>query len=104
MQFDITEKDIHQAKETLLISRNPLVFKVFPKKEKRKYILLCMLAHLFEGNKKYTESEINDIIRPVYEDFVTIRRYLIDYRFLARTIDCRSYWLEADLELYKRFL
>lgn len=104
MIFEITEKDINQTKETLLQSSDPLVFKVFPKKEKRKYILLCMLVHHFEADKTYVESEVNDIIRPVYEDFVTIRRYLVDYKLLSRTDDCKSYWLNIDKNDYLQYL
>lgn len=104
MTFEISEKDIIQVKETLLFSREPLVFKVFPKKEKRKYILLCMIIHLFERDKNYSESEINEIIKPVFHDFATIRRYLVDYHFLDRTTDCRAYWLNINLEDYQRFL
>jgi len=101
--FDITDKEIEQTKETLLYSFDPIEFKVFPKKEKRKYILICMLVKLFEENKQYSESEINDLIRPVYQDFATVRRYLIDYELLARTTDCRSYWLNVNKQDYARY-
>ena len=94
--FDINILDIKRAKETLLISRNPLKIKLFPAKEKRKYILLGMICLLFDKDKKYTEPEVNEILRDVYDDFVTIRRYLIIYEFLARTTNGSSYWLIAD--------
>ncbi len=104
MNFDITVQDIAQTKSTLLVSSEPLVFKVFPKKEKRKYILLCMLVHKFENNLTYKESEVNDVIRPVYDDFATVRRYLVDYKFLKRSDDCKSYWLNVDKNDYNDFI
>lgn len=104
MMFDITEKDILQAKETLLISKDPLVFKVFPKKEKRKYILICMLVHLFNEHHSYSEFEINDLLKPVYEDFATLRRYLIDYHLLRRTPDGRVYQLNVQKKDYESYL
>lgn len=94
--FDITGLDILKTKQTLLISSKPLKIKVFPAKEKRKYILLAMICHQFEKDKKYNESEVNDILREIYDDYVTLRRYLIIYEFLDRTTDGSSYWLIAD--------
>lgn len=102
--FNITESDIIKVKESLLISRDPLRIKVFPAKEKRKYILLCMICLLFEMDKEYTESEVNDILKQVYEDFVSVRRYLIEYKFLDRRINGSAYWVIADqtkLDNYK---
>ncbi len=104
MVFDIREKDIIQTKNTLLISKKPLRLKVFPKKEKRKYILLCMIVHLFDEGVEYKECEVNDKIRPVYDDFVTIRRYLVDYKLLSRTDDCKQYWLNINKKDYIKYL
>lgn len=102
--FDIKESDIIKVKESLLISRNPLRVKVFPSKEKRKFILLGMICLLFEPGKHYTESEVNDILKNVYEDYASVRRYLIEYKFLDRTLNCSDYWLianQAEFENYK---
>ncbi len=101
--FDITHLDILKAKDTLLISRNPLRIKVFPAKEKRKYILLGMICLLFDKEKKYNEAEVNDILREVYDDYVTLRRYLIIYGFLDRTLDGSSYWLIVDQSKFKAY-
>ncbi len=102
--FDITQLDIKKAKDTLLISEKPLVIKLFPAKEKRKYILLGMICHLFEEGKKYTESEINDVLRNVYEDYATLRRYLIIYGFMDRESDGHAYWLKVKLEDFKSYI
>ncbi len=101
--FDITESDIIKVKESLLISRDPLRIKVFPAKEKRKYILLGMICLLFEAGKQYSESEINRILKEVYDDFVTIRRYLIDYKILKRTPNGSFYWLIANQLEFKAY-
>jgi len=69
--------------------------KEFPKKEKRKIIILKeLLKRHFETDKRYTEKEVNAIIKPIYSDFVTIRRYFIEYGFLDRTRDGSSYWVK----------
>ncbi len=103
MTFDITDKDIEMIKKGPLQSIKPLRFQVFPAKEKRKFILACFLVHVFEEDSIYTESDINHILGKVYDDFATVRRFLIDYQFLKRTNDCQSYWLNVKHKDYLRF-
>ncbi len=67
----------------------------FPAKEKRKVIIIKQLAKRFEPNRKYTEKEINAILEAVYHDYVTLRRYLIEYGFLDRLPDGSSYWVKS---------
>lgn len=64
-----------------------------PKKEKKKLVVLKHIAELFEPGRMYTENEVNGILERVYHDHVTIRRYLIEYGFVARTPDCSRYWV-----------
>ncbi|GIN74195.1 transcriptional regulator [Bacillus sp. J14TS2] len=65
----------------------------FPSKEKRKLIVLQNIMTQFEGNTVYTEKEINHILKPIYSDFATIRRYLIEYGFMKRSKDGTEYWV-----------
>ncbi len=67
--------------------------KSFPKKQKAKLVVLNRIAELFDRAKRYSEKEVNAILGGVYEDHVTIRRYLIEYGFLARKPDGSEYWL-----------
>ncbi len=67
----------------------------FPKKEKRKLVLLHRVSKLFEKDKKYSEKEVNEKLKKVAADHVTIRRYLIDYGFLERQKDGSEYWLAS---------
>lgn len=94
MIFDVTEKDIIEAKTKYIESLEPFKLKVFPSKEKKKYVLLRFIIELFEKGKKYTEFEINDLLKPVYEDYVIIRRYLIDYGYLDRLDNGKAYWVK----------
>ncbi|MFT9850382.1 DUF2087 domain-containing protein [Aneurinibacillus sp. REN35] len=66
----------------------------FPKKEKRKIAILTHIARRFEMNRHYTEKEINNILKEIYPDYVTIRRYLIEYGFMDRYPDCSAYWIK----------
>ncbi|MGG0276815.1 DUF2087 domain-containing protein [Bacillus rhizoplanae] len=66
----------------------------FPKKQKRKLIILKHLVKKFDSNQKYTEKEVNEILENIYPDYVTLRRYLIEYGFLDRTPDGSQYWVK----------
>ena len=61
-----------------------------PAKWSKRYILLDEVAQAFEPGVKYPERAVNGICRMYYEDFVTLRRYLIDDKFLDR--DKGTYW------------
>lgn len=66
----------------------------FPTKEKRKIVVLRHIMKRFDPEKHYTEKEVNTILKNVYDDFVTLRRYLIEYSFMDRTPDCSDYWVK----------
>jgi len=101
--FDISESDFATFVSTHVESLNPLVLTQMPVKEKRKYMVLCMVIHLFEKERFYHEREINAILKPIAEDYVMIRRYLVDYQFMARKEDGSSYWLIKDPNDFKQF-
>lgn len=65
----------------------------FPAKEKRKVIIIKQLAKRFELGRKYSEKEVNAVLEATFHDYVTLRRYLIEYGFLDRLPDGSSYWV-----------
>lgn len=67
----------------------------FPTKEKRRVIIIAQLAKRFETGRKYTEEEVNTILKAAFHDYVTLRRYLIEYGFLDRLADGSSYWVKS---------
>lgn len=74
-------------------SLQPLKLKVFSPKEKKKIVILKKIIAQFSKGVKYSEKEVNSILKPIYEDYATIRRYLIEYGFMERTNDCKEYWV-----------
>ncbi|UVI28862.1 DUF2087 domain-containing protein [Paenibacillus spongiae] len=65
-----------------------------PRKEKHKVALLKHVTAKFKKGIRYNEKEVNEIlIRFLDEEYVTLRRYLIDYGFLDREDDGSAYWL-----------
>ena len=81
--------------ESLFVSLSPLVLKTFnmkKKKEEKRLLILQTIAQQFEKDRKYTNKEVDDILKAIYHDYATIRRALVDYGFMDRTSDCREYW------------
>ncbi|HAW69792.1 MAG TPA: transcriptional regulator [Firmicutes bacterium] len=67
----------------------------WPSKEKRRVAVVQHISAKFEPGRQYTEKEVNEILKQVYElDYVILRRYLIEYGFLDRTRDGSSYWVK----------
>lgn len=93
-RFAITAADKASVIKSCVLSHKPLVIKSFPVKEKRKLVLLTLFAEQFEPGRQYSEKEVNDVLKPIYADYVTIRRYLIEYGYLDRTSSGSAYWIK----------
>jgi predicted transcriptional regulator len=65
--------------------------KAFPVQLKKMEVLLKYAAKSFEADTRYTEKQVNEILKTYNEDFATLRRELIDAKYLAR--DHGEYWL-----------
>lgn len=68
--------------------------KEFPIKQKRKLVVLDLIAKDFEPDRRYSEKEVNELILERYCDYAEIRRYLIEYGFLDREPDGSAYWVK----------
>ena len=42
------------------------------------------MSDFFSMDVHYSETEVNDILKPIYEDHVMLRRFLIDLQLLTR--------------------
>lgn len=62
-------------------------------KEKSRVVVLEQLAARFDSSKVYSEKEVNEILKMASDDFVTLRRYLIEYGFMERKQDGSQYWV-----------
>ncbi len=95
-RYKITQQDSDKLLKTLFPEGTEGPLKTFSIKEKNKLVVLQVIAKRFQGGQTYTEKEVNQILKVVYHDFATIRRYLIEYGFLDRTPDGSQYWLRKD--------
>ncbi len=65
-----------------------------PNKFKKTAVILHWISTLFEAQRFYAEVEINEVLKSVYEeDFVSLRRGLIDMGYLRRERGGGKYWL-----------
>jgi hypothetical protein len=93
-RYFTTKSEEEKVLVSLFSSLQPLRLINFPAKEKKKIIVLRKITEQFEKDKKYDEKELNGILKGIYDDFATIRRYLIEYGFMERTNDCKYYWVK----------
>lgn len=64
--------------------------KEIPRKLKKKLVIYRHIADQFEPGRHYSESEVNDVLQRFHPDYATIRRHLVDLRFMAR--EAGQYW------------
>lgn len=93
-RYNMTEEEQQEVEKKFFLegTDGPLV--KFPKKEKQKLATLRVIIKRFEQEKMYSEKEINEVLKNVYADFVTLRRYLVEYGFLDRKDDGSEYWVK----------
>lgn len=90
-RYHITEKERKEVLSNYFNEAGQLL--QFPSKEKRKVIVLTELSKVFKAGTIYTEKEVKNLLSRIYEDHVTLRRYLIEYGFLDRNTDGSGYWV-----------
>ena len=69
----------------------------FPAKRSMKAPVLAYLAEKFEGDRLYTEREVNALLSVwhTFSDPATLRRELYDAHYLDRDPDGKHYWRET---------
>lgn len=64
--------------------------KAFPAQQKKFLAILRYVLKEFEYGKRYTEKQVNEMLSRYNEDTATLRRELIDFKFMAR--QSGEYW------------
>jgi hypothetical protein len=62
-----------------------------PAKRAPRLLLLDHVVQAFEPGRRYPESAVNEVLKSLYDDYVALRRYLVDEDLLSRTGD-GTYW------------
>jgi hypothetical protein len=63
-----------------------------PLTEKKFLAVLRHVAQVFEPGRKYTEKEVNEVLKQFHADFATLRRGLYDAHLIERSPDGAAYW------------
>lgn len=70
-----------------------------PRQQKRLMPILRWLARLFELDRLYSEKEVNTILKGAYaHDYVSLRRDLVDFKYLRREANGKTYWSTGKLD------
>lgn len=79
----------------------------YPSKKPMRILALVRIAGKFGRERKYTEKEVNQIIRDsiAFGDIELVRREMFQYGITGRMRDGSEYWLEPDWEeKYKDYI
>ena len=74
--------------------------KQLPGKQAARLEVFEYLAEKFEPGRQYTEPEVNEILSQwhTFHDYFTLRRGMIEFKFLSRKPDGSAYWREKPQE------
>ena len=91
--------DITESEEILKSIKNSegIIIR-WPKKKEEKRAVLEYLITKFEKGKKYSELEVNMILKRWHSfgDHSLLRRELYDAFLIDRTLDCHEYWVHEE--------
>lgn len=96
--------DRQQQKERIITYRQKVLDNFFrsgrleklPAQQKKRLIVLQAFAARLKLHKRYGEDEVTNLIRPLSDDYCTIRRQLIEEGLIRR--EGESYWREISLD------
>jgi hypothetical protein len=55
-----------------------------PARAAKRDVVLEYVAARFDSDREYSEREVNDLLLELHDDYVTLRRYLVDAQLLTR--------------------
>ncbi|MGG0737519.1 DUF2087 domain-containing protein [Niallia taxi] len=93
-RYNITEEEQEKTVRKYFEDQQEAKLKKFPLKEKQRLIILREIIKHIDNDKTYSEKALNDILKPIYEDYALIRRLLIEYGFIDRKDDGSEYWVK----------
>lgn len=73
--------------------------KSIPMKRKQRVVVLLMAVHGFAPGRRYSEVEVNDVLKVVHDDWAFLRRELVNYGYLARADGW--YWIPDEAPVHE---
>ena len=65
----------------------------FPAQEKKFLVLLRHVLKAFEPGRRYSEKEVNDVLKFYNEDTASLRRAMIEFKYMNREGGGGAYWV-----------
>ncbi|MGQ0602956.1 MAG: DUF2087 domain-containing protein [Anaerolineales bacterium] len=91
LSADLAEFD-RQVLTNYLLADGTL--KEIPIQAKKLLVILRFIAAQIEAGRRYTEKQFNELLSRFHTDVASLRRYLVDYKFVQRTVTGSEYWRE----------
>ncbi|MBQ7858661.1 MAG: DUF2087 domain-containing protein [Faecalibacterium sp.] len=88
----VTEAERAAICRALIESESPLRLRSYSYKAKKRQVLLDRIAAELQPEYHYPEPELNAILKQIWPDAALLRRELVDFGYLHRTPDCKTYW------------
>lgn len=93
-RFAITEKENTEILREYFPDGLKGPLRSLPIREKKRVAILRHLVTFFDPEARYTEKQVNEILKRVHPDCAMLRRNLIEYGFLDRIADGSAYWVK----------
>jgi len=93
-RYNVTQEEKDEILKKCFLLGIDGTLKTFDIKEKEKMVVLSEIAKRIDREQIYSEKQINEILKTAYDDYVVLRRYLIEYGFLDRKPDGSQYWVK----------
>lgn len=97
-RYNLTTDENEKLLKNLFVRGPKGPIKTFAVREKHKLVILREISKRFENSRRYSEKEVNEILKTAHEDFVTLRRYMIEYGFMERKADGSEYWIKSEVD------
>lgn len=80
-EFGVSDPAVQKVLRTYLSDGR---LRLIPRAGAKRRIVLDYLATQFEPGVRYSEAQVNAVLRVYHDDFAALRRYLIDEGLLSR--------------------
>lgn len=84
--------DAYDRKVVTDSTRKDGSLKIIPAQRKKLEAVLRYVVQAFQPGKRYSEKQVNDILRRYHEDTATLRRELVGYGLMKREGGGGEYW------------
>ena len=85
MEIVVSQQDRQKILRGYLDTTGSEALTSMPRRGRKRQVVLEHIVQVFEPGRRYTEIEVNRMLRPVWSDVAALRRYLVDHGLLDRS-------------------